>query len=82
MTLGLSKELAADRIRGNAVRPGIVDTDIHASGVQPGRIERLRDGLPMRRAGLPAEVAHAIVWLCSEEASYVTGALLDVAGGR
>lgn len=82
MTLGLSKELARDGIRVNAVRPGIVDTDIHASGGQPDRIERLSDTIPMGRAGLPEEVAQAIGWLCSERASYVTGALVDVAGGR
>ncbi len=82
MTLGLSKELARDGIRVNAVRPGIVDTDIHASGGQPNRIERMSDTIPMGRAGLPEEVAQAIVWLCSERASYVTGALVDVAGGR
>lgn len=82
MTVGLSKELATEGIRVNAVRPGIVDTDIHASGGQPDRIERLKDAIPMGRAGLPEEVADAIVWLCSDEASYVTGALVDVAGGR
>jgi len=82
MTLGLSKELATEGVRVNAVRPGIVDTEIHATGGQPDRIERLRDSIPMRRAGLPEEVAHAVAWLCSDEASYVTGALLDVAGGR
>ncbi|MDP9388302.1 MAG: SDR family oxidoreductase [Actinomycetota bacterium] len=82
MTLGLSKEVAGDGIRVNAVRPGIVDTEIHASGGQPDRVERLKHAVPMRRAGLPDEIAHAIVWLCSDEASYVTGALLDVSGGR
>lgn len=82
MTLGLSKELARDGIRVNPVRPGIVDSNIHASGGQPDRIERLSGTIPMGRAGLPEEVAQAIVWLCSEHASYVTGALVDVAGGR
>ncbi len=82
MTLGLSKELATEGIRVNAVRPGIIDTEIHATGGQPDRIERLEDTIPMRRAGLPEEVAQAVAWLCSDEASYVTGALLDVAGGR
>ncbi|MDQ4070734.1 MAG: SDR family oxidoreductase [Actinomycetota bacterium] len=82
MTLGLSKELATEGIRVNAVRPGIVDTDIHASGGQPDRIERLKATIPMGRPGRPEEVAQAVAWLCSEEASYVTGALLDVAGGR
>ena len=82
MTLGLAKELAADGIRVNAVRPGFVHTDIHASGGQPNRIERLRDGIPMKRGGRPEEVAHAVLWLLSDEASYATGAILDVSGGR
>jgi NAD(P)-dependent dehydrogenase (short-subunit alcohol dehydrogenase family) len=82
MTLGLSKELAQEGVRVNAVRPGIVDTEIHASGGQPDRVERIRDSIPMGRAGLPEEIAQAVVWLCSDEASYVNGALLDVGGGR
>jgi NAD(P)-dependent dehydrogenase (short-subunit alcohol dehydrogenase family) len=82
MTLGLAKELAADGIRVNAVRPGFVHTDIHASGGQPNRIERLRDGIPMKRGGRPEEVARAVLWLLSDEASYATGAILDVTGGR
>ncbi|WP_322751679.1 MULTISPECIES: SDR family oxidoreductase [unclassified Frankia] len=82
MTIGLAKEVAADGIRVNAVRPGLIRTDIHASGGQPGRIERLATGVPMGRGGEPDEVAHAITWLCSPEASYVTGAILDVTGGR
>jgi NAD(P)-dependent dehydrogenase (short-subunit alcohol dehydrogenase family) len=82
MTLGLSKELAADGIRVNAVRPGFVHTEIHASGGEPNRIERLRDAIPLKRGGEPEEVAHAILWLLSDEASYATGALLDVSGGR
>ncbi|MDH5235976.1 MAG: SDR family oxidoreductase [Gemmatimonadota bacterium] len=82
MTLGLAKELAADGIRVNAVRPGFVHTGIHASGGQPNRIERLRDGIPMKRGGRPEEVAHAVLWLLSDEASYATGAILDVSGGR
>lgn len=82
MTLGLAKELANDGVRVNAVRPGIVDTDIHASGGQPNRAVELGPQIPMGRAGQPAEIASAIVWLCSDEASYVTGAILDVSGGR
>jgi NAD(P)-dependent dehydrogenase (short-subunit alcohol dehydrogenase family) len=82
MTLGLSKELAEDGIRVNCVRPGFVNTDIHAGAGEPNRIERLRDSIPMKRGGEPEEVAHAILWLLSDEASYCTGALLDVTGGR
>lgn len=82
MTLGLAKELAADGIRVNAVRPGFVHTGIHASGGQPNRIERLRDGIPMKRGGEPDEIARAVLWLLSDEASYATGAILDVSGGR
>jgi len=82
MTLGLSKELADDGIRVNCVRPGFVNTDIHAGAGEPNRIERLRDSIPMKRGGEPEEVARAILWLLSEEASYSTGAILDVTGGR
>jgi NAD(P)-dependent dehydrogenase (short-subunit alcohol dehydrogenase family) len=82
MTIGLSKELAEDGIRVNCVRPGFVNTDIHAGAGEPDRIERLRDGIPMKRGGEPEEVARAIVWLLSAEASYSTGAILDVTGGR
>jgi NAD(P)-dependent dehydrogenase (short-subunit alcohol dehydrogenase family) len=82
LTLGLSKEVGAEGIRVNAVRPGIVETEIHASGGQPDRIERLQAAIPMGRAGRPEEIAEAVAWLCSDEASYVTGALLDIAGGR
>jgi NAD(P)-dependent dehydrogenase (short-subunit alcohol dehydrogenase family) len=82
MTLGLAKEVAREGIRVNAVRPGIIDTTIHASGGQPDRIERLADAIPLGRAGQPDEIANTIAWLCSDEASYVTGALVDVSGGR
>jgi NAD(P)-dependent dehydrogenase (short-subunit alcohol dehydrogenase family) len=82
MTLGLAKELAEDGIRVNCVRPGFVHTDIHAAGGEPNRIERLRGGIPMKRGGEPEEVARAVLWLLSDEASYSTGAILDVTGGR
>ncbi|MEO8144160.1 MAG: SDR family oxidoreductase [Betaproteobacteria bacterium] len=82
MTLGLSKELAEDGIRVNCVRPGFVNTGIHAGAGEPNRIERLRDSIPMKRGGEPEEVARAILWLLSDEASYSTGAILDVTGGR
>jgi NAD(P)-dependent dehydrogenase (short-subunit alcohol dehydrogenase family) len=82
MTLGLAREVADEGIRVNAVRPGLIDTDIHNSGGQPRRVQRLQDSVPMRRGGQPEEVANAIAWLCSDDASYVTGALVDVSGGR
>ncbi len=82
MTLGLAKELAGDGIRVNGVRPGFVNTDIHASGGQPNRLERVRGAIPMQRGGEPEEIARAVLWLLSDEASYTTGALLDVSGGR
>lgn len=82
LTLGLSKELAEQGIRVNAVRPGLIDTGIHASGGQPDRIEQFRRSIPLQRGGSAEEVAHTIVWLASDQASYVTGALLDVSGGR
>lgn len=82
MTIGLAKEVAAEGIRVNAVAPGIIYTDIHASGGDPGRVDRLKNGIPMQRGGYPEEVAKAVLWLLSEEASYTTGAVLDVAGGR
>lgn len=82
LTVGLAKEVAAEGVRVNAVRPGIIDTDIHASGGEPGRLERLAGSVPMRRGGSPEEVAGAVLWLLSAGASYVTGAIIDVAGGR
>lgn len=82
LTLGLSKEVAAEGIRVNAVRPGLIYTDIHAAGGEPARVDRLGVTVPMQRGGTAEEVAHAIMWLVSEEASYCTGTLLDVAGGR
>jgi NAD(P)-dependent dehydrogenase (short-subunit alcohol dehydrogenase family) len=82
MTLGLAREVAQEGIRVNAVRPGLIDTEIHASGGEPDRVERLEHEIPMQRGGRPEEVATTIAWLCSPEASYVTGALLDVSGGR
>jgi NAD(P)-dependent dehydrogenase (short-subunit alcohol dehydrogenase family) len=82
MTLGLSKELADEKIRVNCVRPGFVNTGIHAGAGEPNRIDRLRDSIPMKRGGEPEEVARAILWLLSDEASYSTGAILDVTGGR
>ena len=79
---GLAKEVIDEGIRVNAVRPGIIHTEIHATGGEPGRIERLKDAIPMQRGGYPEEVARAILWLLSDEASYSTGVLLDVSGGR
>ncbi|WP_341910059.1 SDR family oxidoreductase [Polaromonas sp. YR568] len=81
-TVGLAKEVAAEGIRVNAVRPGIIETDIHASGGLPNRARDLAPQVPMQRAGTADEVAQSIVWLLSEQASYTTGALLDVTGGR
>lgn len=82
LTKGLSLELAADGIRVNAVRPGFIHTDIHADGGDPHRVERLSPQIPLRRGGTPEEVANAIAWLLSDEASYVTGSFIDLAGGR
>ena len=82
MTIGLAREVAAEGIRVNAVRPGIIHTDIHASGGVPDRVERLKDAVPMRRGGQASEVAAAILWLLSGHSSYVTGAIIDVTGGR
>ncbi|QEY65743.1 SDR family oxidoreductase [Metapseudomonas lalkuanensis] len=82
MTLGLAKELATEGIRVNAVRPGVIRTEIHASGGEPDRVRRVSQSVPMGRGGEAEEVASAILWLASEEASYTSGAFLDVAGGR
>ncbi|MEG1328909.1 MAG: SDR family oxidoreductase [Janthinobacterium sp.] len=82
LTLGLAKEVAAEGIRVNGVRPGIIYTEIHASGGEPGRVARLAPGVPMQRGGQPEEIADAIFYLLGPGASYVTGSILDVAGGR
>jgi len=82
LTIGLSLEVAAQGIRVNGVRPGLIYTDIHASGGEAGRVDRVKDLLPMKRGGQPEEVAEAIVWLLSDKASYVTGSFLDLAGGK
>jgi NAD(P)-dependent dehydrogenase (short-subunit alcohol dehydrogenase family) len=81
-TIGLAREVAAEAIRVNAVRPGIIDTEIHASSGDPARAHRMAAELPLRRPGTAQEVASAILWLVSDEASYCTGTILDVAGGR
>jgi NAD(P)-dependent dehydrogenase (short-subunit alcohol dehydrogenase family) len=81
-TIGLAKEVGGEGIRVNAVRPGVIYTDIHASGGEPGRVERVKSAVPMLRGGQADEVARAILWLLSDEASYSTGAIIDVTGGR
>ncbi|MGB3737204.1 MAG: SDR family oxidoreductase [Ilumatobacter sp.] len=82
MTIGLGRELANEGVRVNAVRPGVVRTQIHASGGEPGRAERVATGVPMQRPGEPAEVAATILWLASDAASYVTATTVDCSGGR
>ncbi|HEX7157292.1 MAG TPA: SDR family oxidoreductase [Burkholderiaceae bacterium] len=82
LTIGLAKEVAAEGIRVNAVRPGLIYTDIHAEAGEPGRVERLKSAVPMKRGGGAEEVARAILWLLSDDASYITGTLVDVTGGR
>nr|WP_298174059.1 SDR family oxidoreductase [uncultured Pseudomonas sp.] len=82
MTRGLAKEVAAEGIRANAVRPGVIDTEIHASGGEPQRVARVSRSVPMGRGGRAEEVAEAILWLASDQASYTSGALLDISGGR
>ena len=81
-TLGLAREVGPEGIRVNAVRPGIIRTEIHATSGDPARVERIGAGAPLQRPGEPEEIARTIVWLASNEASYITGALLDVSGGR
>jgi NAD(P)-dependent dehydrogenase (short-subunit alcohol dehydrogenase family) len=82
MTIGLAREVAQEGIRVNAIRAGFIYTEIHASGGEPNRVERVRTRVPMKRGGQPDEVAHAILWLLSDEASYTTGAFIDVTGGK
>ena len=82
LTIGLAKEVAEEGIRVNAVRPGFIYTDMHASGGEPNRVDRVKEFAPMKRGGKAEEVARAILWLLSEEASYTTGAFIDVSGGR
>lgn len=82
MTIGLAKEVANEGIRVNAVRPGVIYTEIHASGGEPGRVDRVKASVPMQRGGEAREVAQAAIWLLSDQASYTTGSFLDVAGGR
>jgi NAD(P)-dependent dehydrogenase (short-subunit alcohol dehydrogenase family) len=81
MTIGLAKEIVNEGIRVNAVRPGVIDTDLHASGGEPNRVDRVKAFIPMKRGGQAIEVAQAILWLLSDEASYTTGSFIDVAGG-
>lgn len=81
-TLGLAKEVAGEGIRVNAVRPGIINTTMHKKGGEPGRIQRVAPSVPMQRAGEPEEIAKTVLWLASDEASYITGSLVDVTGGR
>jgi NAD(P)-dependent dehydrogenase (short-subunit alcohol dehydrogenase family) len=82
LTIGLAQEVAAEGIRVNGVRAGFIDTDIHASGGEPNRVERVKHGVPMKRGGTADEVAAAILWLLSDEASFTTGAFIDVSGGK
>ncbi len=82
MTIGLAKEVAEEGIRVNAVRPGFIYTDMHASGGDPHRVDRLKDIVPLKRGGMPEEVARAILWLLSDDASYSTGTFIDVSGGK
>jgi NAD(P)-dependent dehydrogenase (short-subunit alcohol dehydrogenase family) len=81
-TIGLAREVATEGIRVNAVAPGLVETGLHAANGEPGRLERIRPSIPMRRAGTPEEIAEGVLWLLSPEASYVTGSILEIGGGR
>ena len=82
MTVGLANEVATEGIRVNAVRPGFIYTEMHASGGEPNRVERVKSFVPLRRGGRAEEVAEAILWLLSDQASYTTGSFIEVAGGR
>jgi NAD(P)-dependent dehydrogenase (short-subunit alcohol dehydrogenase family) len=82
MTIGLAKEVGDQGIRVNAVKPGLIYTDIHADGGEAGRVDRLKSGVPMQRGGLPVEVAEAILWLLSDASGYTSGSFIDVSGGR
>jgi NAD(P)-dependent dehydrogenase (short-subunit alcohol dehydrogenase family) len=82
LTIGLAQEVATEGIRVNAVRPAFIYTEMHASGGEPGRVDRVKAFVPMKRGGRPEEVAHAILWLLSDEASYTTGTFIDIAGGK
>ena len=81
-TIGLAREVATEGIRVNAVAPGLVETGLHAANGEPGRIARLSPSIPMQRAGTPEEIAQGVLWLLSDEASYVTGTILEIGGGR
>lgn len=81
LSIGLAKEVATEGIRVNAVRPGTTKTEIHADGGEPNRVDRVKSRIPMQRAGEAAEIANAIMWLISEDSSYITGAIVDVSGG-
>jgi len=82
LTIGLSREVAAEGIRVNAVRPAFIYTEMHASGGEPDRVERIKSSIPMKRGGFSTEVANAILWLLSDEASYATGTFIDLSGGK
>jgi NAD(P)-dependent dehydrogenase (short-subunit alcohol dehydrogenase family) len=82
LTIGMAKELAGEGVRVNAVRPGLIETEIHASAGEPGRVQRLMGTVPLGRAGSPEDVAEAVLWLLSDQSAYTTGVIVDVAGGR